>query len=71
MFRDFFLSQKQLRGTVFADPEDLQWGLGQVRVGQIKAALDRTFPLSQADKAHRLLADNQVKGNFVLLPWEE
>lgn len=69
--RDFFFTQKQLRGTIFADPEDLQWGLEQVRAGRIKAALDQTFPLSQAAEAHRLLADNQVKGNFVLLPWEE
>ncbi len=68
--KDFFFTQKQLRGTIFADPEDLQWGLDQVRAGKIKAALDRTFPLSQAAEAHRLLADNQVKGNFVLLPWE-
>ena len=68
--RDFFFTQKQLRGTVFADPEDLQWGLDQVQAGRIKAALDQTFPLSQAAEAHRLLADNQVKGNFVLLPWE-
>ena len=69
--RDFFFTQKQLRGTIFADPEDLQWGLEQVRLGRIKPVLDRTFPLSQAAEAHRLLADNQVKGNFVLLPWEE
>jgi NADPH:quinone reductase-like Zn-dependent oxidoreductase len=69
--RDFFFSQKQLRGTVFADPEDLRWGLEQVRTGRIKAALDKPFPLSRAAEAHRLLADNQVKGNFVLLPWGE
>ncbi len=69
--RDFFFTQKQLRGTIFADPEDLQWGLDQVRTGKITAALDRTFPLSQASEAHRLLANNQVKGNYVLLPWEE
>ena len=68
--KDFFFTQKQLRGTIFADPEDLQWGLEQVRAGKIKPALDRTFPLNQAAEAHRLLADNQVKGNFVLLPWE-
>ncbi|MDA0738037.1 MAG: zinc-binding alcohol dehydrogenase family protein [Nitrospirae bacterium] len=69
--RDFFFTQKQLRGTIFADPEDLQWGLEQVRLGTIKPALDRTFPLSQAAEAHRFLATNQVKGNFVLLPWAE
>ncbi len=69
--RELFFTQKQLRGTIFADPEDLQWGLEQVRLGRIKPALDRTFPLSQAPDAHRLIATNQVKGNFVLLPWEE
>ncbi len=69
--REFFFTQKQLRGTIFADPEDLQWGLNQVRLGRIKAALDRTFPLHQISEAHRLLAANTVKGNFVLLPWEE
>jgi len=69
--KDFFFTQKQLRGTIFADPEDLQWGLEHVQAGRIKPALDRTFPLSQAAEAHRLLADNQVKGNFVLLPWED
>lgn len=69
--RDFFFSQKQLRGTIFADLEDLRWGLDQVREGRIKAALDRTFPLSRAAEAHRRLADNQVKGNFVLLPWDD
>lgn len=69
--RELFFMQKQIRGTIFGDPEDLRWGLEQVRTGLIKAALDRTFPLSQAADAHRLLADNKVKGNFVLLPWEE
>jgi NADPH:quinone reductase-like Zn-dependent oxidoreductase len=69
--REFFFTQKQLRGTIFADPGDLQWGLDQVRAGRIKPALDRTFPLSQAAEAHRLLATNQVKGNFVLLPWDD
>lgn len=66
--RELFFTQKQLRGTIFADPEDLQWGLEQVRLGRIKPALDRTFPLSQAADAHRLIAANQVKGNVVLLP---
>lgn len=67
--RELFFTQKQLRGTIFADPEDLQWGLEQVRLGRIKPALDRTFPLNQAAEAHRLITTNDVKGNFVLLPW--
>ena len=69
--REVFFTQKQLRGTIFADPEDLQWGLAKVREGKITPALDRTFPLSRAAEAHTLLAMNKVKGNFVLLPWDD
>ena len=67
--RNFFFTQKQLRGSMAADLEDLKWGLEQVRTGKIKPALDRTIPLSQAAEAHRLISTNQVTGNLVLLPW--
>ncbi|MFQ5777540.1 MAG: zinc-binding alcohol dehydrogenase family protein [Terriglobia bacterium] len=69
--RNLFFSQKQLRGSMASDVEDLQWGLEQVRAGRIKPALDRTLPLSQAAGAHRLIATNQVTGNIVLLPWAD
>ncbi len=67
--RNFFFAQKQLRGSMASDVEDLQWGLEQVRAGKIKPALDRTLPLSQAAEAHRLISENKVTGNLVLLPW--
>lgn len=69
--RSLFFTEKQLRGTMASDIEDLQWGLEQVRAGRIKPLLDRALPLSQAAEAHRLIATNQVTGNLVLLPWEE
>lgn len=69
--RNFFFTQKKLRGSMASDVEDLQWGLEQVRAGKIKPALDRTLPLSQATEAHRLISTNQVTGNLVLLPWAE
>lgn len=69
--RSLFFTEKQLRGTMASDIEDLQWGLAQVRAGRIKPLLDRTLPLSQAAEAHRLIATNQVTGNLVLLPWQE
>ncbi len=69
--RSLFFGQKQLRGSMASDPEDLAWGLEQVRAGRIRPLLDRTMPLSQAAEALRLVATNQVKGNLVLLPWEE
>ncbi len=54
-----------------SDPEHLAWGLEQVRAGRIRPLLDRTLPLSQAAEALQLVATNQVKGNVVLLPWQD
>ena len=68
--RNFFFAQKQLRGTMAGDIEDLRWGLEQVQKGTIKPLLDRTLPLSEAAQAHQLVATNKVSGNIVLLPWE-
>ena len=67
--RNFFFAQKTLRGTMASDIEDLKWGLEQVRAGRIKPSLDRALPLSDAAEAHRLIANNQVAGNLILLPW--
>ncbi|MDK1046449.1 MAG: zinc-binding dehydrogenase [Anaerolineales bacterium] len=54
-----------------SDIEDLQWGLEQIKAGRIKPLLDRALPLSQAAEAHRLIANNEVTGSIVLLPWAE
>jgi len=54
-----------------SDIEDLQWGLEQIKAGRIKPLLDRALPLSQAAEAHRLIANNEVKGSIVLLPWAD
>lgn len=67
--RNFFFGQKRLVGTMASDVEDFQWGLDLVKKGVIKPLLDRTLPLSEAAQAHRLIADNQVAGNIVLMPW--
>jgi len=69
--RTLFFSQKQLRGSMASDPEHLAWGLEQVRAGRIRPLLDRTLPLSRAAEALQLVATNQVKGNVVLLPWQD
>jgi NADPH:quinone reductase-like Zn-dependent oxidoreductase len=69
--RNLYFGQKQLRGSMAGDIEDLEWGLEQVRKGRIKPVLDHTLPLSKAAEAHRLIANNEVTGNLVLLPWTE
>lgn len=69
--RDFFFGQKQLRGSMACDQKDFEWGLEQVRKGLIRPVLDQTLPLSQAARAHHVIAENLVAGNIVLLPWAE
>jgi len=69
--RNLFFAQKQLRGSMACDKEDLEWGLQQVRAGKIKPSLDHTLPLCQAAQAHQLIATNKVTGSIVLLPWAE
>ena len=69
--RNLFFAQKQIRGSMASDIEDFRFGLDLVQQGKVKPLLDRTFPLSQAAEAHRLIATNQVAGNIVLLPWAE
>ena len=54
-----------------SDVEDIQWGLEKVKEGLIKPFIDRTLPLSQANEAHKIIADNKVRGNIALLPWAE
>ncbi len=68
---DFFFGHKQIRGTLLGAPTDYQWGIEQVRAGHITPTVARTLPLSEAAEAHRLIADNTVAGNLVLLPWAD
>ena len=67
--RSLFFAQKQLKCSMASDIEDLEWGLAQVKAGEIKPLLDRALPLRDAAEAHRLIANSAVKGNIVLLPW--
>jgi NADPH:quinone reductase-like Zn-dependent oxidoreductase len=69
--RSLFFAQKKLLGSMASDIEDFNWGLEQVRAGRIKPLLDHTLPLSKAAEAHRLISNNEVTGNIVLLPWSE
>ena len=67
--RSIFFAQKNLRGSMASDLEDLTWGLEQVKAGKIKHNLDTAFPLSQAGKVHELISKGKVVGRHVLLPW--
>ena len=69
--RSLFFEQKQLKGSMASDKSDMEFGLKLVQEGKIRPLLDHTLPLSSAAEAHRQIANNEVKGNIVLLPWVE
>ncbi len=67
--RSLFFAQKQIRGSLNADIDQLAVWLDRVRDGDIKPIFDSSFPLNQAAEAHERVAKNIAKGGVVLLPW--
>ena len=67
-FRDLFFRQHQLRGSFMGSMEELQRGLGMLRSGEVKAVVDRTFPLSEVAEAHHYIESRAVRGKAVLIP---
>lgn len=67
--RNFFFTQKQLRGTLVGDIEDFAAWLDPIKAGQIKPVIDSILPLSGAAEAHRRIAANEAQGSIILMPW--
>ncbi len=67
--RKLFFKEKQIRGSLSADIEDLEKWLEPVRKGAIKPKIDCALPLSEVAKAHELVMHNKAKGAVILLPW--
>ncbi|MTC74403.1 zinc-binding dehydrogenase [Providencia sp. wls1919] len=66
--RNFFFTQKQLRGTLVGDIEDFSRWLPAIKKGLIRPLIDSTMPLSQAANAHERIANNQARGAIILIP---
>ncbi len=66
--RSFFFSQRRLLGTLMGDLNDLRFGLDLIKAGAVRPVLDQVIPLSEAARAHELLALGNVSGNLVLMP---
>ena len=60
--RSVFFPQKQVRGTLMGSVSDLEWGLEQVKNGNIKPRVDTVFNPEQAVEAHQYLADGKALG---------
>lgn len=67
-FRDLFFRQHQLRGSFMGSLDEMRRGLTWLAEGKVKAAVDRTYPLSEVAEAHRHIESRAVRGKVVLIP---
>ena len=66
--RHVFFRQLEILGSTMGPKGDLFPILDQVGAGRLRAIVDRTMPLVEAQAAHRLLQDRAVFGKIVLTP---
>jgi NADPH:quinone reductase-like Zn-dependent oxidoreductase len=66
--RHVFFRQLEILGSTMGPKGDLFPILDLVGSGRLKAIVDRTMPLTEAQAAHRLLQDRGVFGKIVLTP---
>ncbi|HEX8952722.1 MAG TPA: zinc-binding dehydrogenase [Polyangia bacterium] len=66
--RHVFFRQLEILGSTMGPKGDLFPILDHVGAGRLKAVVDRTMPLGEAQAAHLLLQDRAVFGKIVLVP---
>jgi NADPH:quinone reductase-like Zn-dependent oxidoreductase len=66
--RHVFFRQLEILGSTMGSKGDLFRILELVGSGRLKAIVDRTMPLAEAQAAHRILQDRGVFGKIVLTP---
>jgi NADPH:quinone reductase len=66
--RSFFFSQRRLLGSLMGDVADMRFGLDLIRQRKLRPVLDQILPLTEAARAHELVAEGKVLGNLVLKP---
>jgi NADPH:quinone reductase-like Zn-dependent oxidoreductase len=66
--RHVFFRQLEILGSTMGPKGDLFPILDLVGSGRLKAIVDRTMPLAEAQAAHRILQDRGVFGKIVLTP---
>lgn len=66
--RQLFFRQQQLRGSFMGSMDELKIGMDWLFNGQVRAIVDRTFPLHEAAEAHRYIESRAVRGKVVLTP---
>jgi NADPH:quinone reductase-like Zn-dependent oxidoreductase len=63
-----YMRRLRIIGTAGTHLPDVEKALQAAAAGRIHAFIDRTLPLSEAAKAHRILERNQTLGKIILDP---
>src|SRR5205085_7002346 len=66
--RHVFYRHLTILGSMMGSKADLLAAMKFIESGQIRAVIDRTFPLADARRAHELMEDRAQFGKLVLLP---
>src|SRR5947209_9146792 len=66
--RHVFYRHLTILGSMMGSKSDLLAALKFIESGQIRAVVDRTFPLADARKAHELMEERAQFGKLVLMP---
>src|SRR5204862_3608590 len=66
--RHVFYRHLTILGSMMGSKADLLAAMKFIESGQIRAVIDRTFPLADARRAHELMEERAQFGKLVLLP---
>ena len=64
---EFMRRGLELHGSRYVNNSEIERTLEMVRHGKIKAVVNRTFPLEDAEKVHELLRKNAIAGRAALI----
>ena len=63
-----YMRRLRIIGTAGTNVPDVYKALDAAGQGRIRAIIDRTMPLREADEAHRIVEKNQISGKIILDP---
>ena len=66
--RHLFFKQQSIMGSTMGDENALDEILKLAESGNVKPVVDRSFPMSEIQEAHRVLESSEQFGKVVLIP---
>jgi NADPH:quinone reductase-like Zn-dependent oxidoreductase len=64
-----YMRRLRVFGAAGTDLPDVKKALEAARAGKIRPIINRTLPLREAARAHKIVEQNQITGKIILEPW--